>query len=56
MALLRHSFFVNRDLDGAAGKLLSEVMARAKPGAGDRHHEFIMTIMSYILSKEFKPF
>jgi GR25 family glycosyltransferase involved in LPS biosynthesis len=56
MALLRHSFFVNRDLDGAAGKLLFEVMARAKPGAGDRHHEFIMTIMSYILSKEFKPF
>jgi GR25 family glycosyltransferase involved in LPS biosynthesis len=56
MALLRYSFFVDRDLDGPAGKALAEVMARAKPGAGDRHHEFIMTIMSYVLSKEFRPF
>lgn len=56
MALLRHSFFVDRDLDGAAGKALAEVMGRAKPGADDRHHEFIMSIMSYVLSKEFKPF
>jgi GR25 family glycosyltransferase involved in LPS biosynthesis len=56
MALLRYSFFVNRDLDGLAGKVLAEVMARVAPGAGDRHHEFIMAIMSYVLSKEFRPF
>jgi hypothetical protein len=56
MALLRYSFFVSRDLDGAAGKALAEIMARTNPGAGDRHHEFIMSIMSYMLSKEFKPF
>jgi hypothetical protein len=33
MALLRYSFFVNRDLDGAAGRALAEVMARTQPGA-----------------------
>jgi GR25 family glycosyltransferase involved in LPS biosynthesis len=56
MALLRYSFFVNRDLDGFAGRALAEVIARVKPGAGDRHHEIIMAIMGYVLSKEFKPF
>lgn len=54
MRLMRYSFFINRDLDGQAGQILAEILARNETGRDDRHHAFLLDICSYMISRHFR--
>ncbi|MCK6453347.1 MAG: glycosyltransferase family 25 protein [Alphaproteobacteria bacterium] len=60
MALLRYSFYVDRDLDAAAREFLpllrGEGDAVAAPAGPIGHHAFVMHILDFILSDRYKPF
>lgn len=60
MALLRYSFYVDRDLDAAAREFLPLLRgkgdAMAAPAGPIGHHAFVMHILDFILSDRYKPF
>jgi GR25 family glycosyltransferase involved in LPS biosynthesis len=53
LAVLRHSFFVDRDLNAAKRYLDA---ATGRPRAEDAHHELIVQAIDFVMSDDFKEF
>jgi len=53
LAVLRHSFFVDRDLNAAKRYLDA---ATARPRANDAHHDLIVQALDFVVSDDFKEF
>ena len=56
MNLLRYSFFIDHDLQGAAKTLLDEIAARADGDGRDRQREFFSLVLGLVASNRFEMF
>lgn len=54
LALLRYCFFVESDLQGAAAKMLADLVSRADVDGPDPRRKFLATLLGLIVSKQFE--
>jgi GR25 family glycosyltransferase involved in LPS biosynthesis len=55
-ALLRYSFFVDRDLDTLAKPWMDAITAKRKERKADRHLQMMTDLLGFVMSDDFKPF
>jgi GR25 family glycosyltransferase involved in LPS biosynthesis len=55
-ALLRHSFFIDHDLEGYAKRFLDGMMGDASGRTVDPHRDFLLRLMEFIVSGRYRTF
>ncbi len=56
LALLRYSYFVNRDLEGYAKRFLDPMIGNEAGGSRDVHRDFLLKLLDFVLSGRCRPF